>query len=51
MLRAHVYGTSDTTSALYNEGADWVGVMFGVYNGVAALVAFWFGTDGETAEP
>lgn len=39
-VTSHVYGTSDTTSALYNEGADWVGVMFGVYNGVAALVAF-----------
>jgi len=39
-VTAHVYGTSDTTSALYNEGADWVGLMFGVYNGVAALVAF-----------
>ncbi|MBS3992417.1 MAG: MFS transporter [Bacteroidetes bacterium] len=36
----HVYGTSDTTSALYNEGADWVGILFTVYNGVAALVAF-----------
>lgn len=39
-VTAHVYGTSDTTSVLYNEGADWVGVMFGVYNGVAAIVAF-----------
>ena len=39
-VTAYVYGTSDTTSALYNEGADWVGVMFGVYNGVAAIVAF-----------
>ena len=39
-VTAHIYGTSDTTSALYNEGADWVGVMFGVYNGIAALVAF-----------
>jgi len=36
----HVYGTEDTTSVLYNEGANWVGVCFGVYNGVAALVAF-----------
>lgn len=36
----HVYGSTDTTSALYNEGADWVGVCFAVYNGVAALVAF-----------
>lgn len=24
----------------YNEGADWVGVLFGVYNGVAAIFAF-----------
>ncbi len=36
----HLYGTSDPTSALYNEGADWVGFCFAVYNGVAALVAF-----------
>ncbi|MBO6573844.1 MAG: MFS transporter [Rhodothermales bacterium] len=36
----HVYGTSDTTSALYNEGANWVGIMFGAYNAVAAAVAF-----------
>ena len=34
------FGSSDTTSAAYHEGADWVGVLFGVYNGVAALVAF-----------
>ncbi|MCH2213974.1 MAG: MFS transporter [Flavobacteriales bacterium] len=24
----------------YNEGADWVGVLFAVYNGIAALAAF-----------
>jgi len=36
----HIYGTIDTKSALYNEGANWVGIMFGVYNGVAALAAF-----------
>lgn len=39
-VTSHVYGTSDTTSALYNKGADWVGICFAVYNGVAALVAF-----------
>jgi len=39
-VTSHVYETSDTTSALYNEGADWVGICFAVYNGVAALVAF-----------
>ena len=36
----HIYGTSDTTSALYNEGADWVGVLMAVYNGFAAIMAF-----------
>ncbi|MHC1774487.1 MAG: MFS transporter [Lentimicrobium sp.] len=36
----HLYGTTDPTSALFNEGADWVGICFAVYNGVAALVAF-----------
>ncbi len=39
-VTSHVYNTSDTESALYNEGADWVGICFAVYNGVAALVAF-----------
>ena len=39
-VTSYVYGTTDTNSALYNEGADWVGICFAVYNGVAALVAF-----------
>ena len=39
-ITSHVYGTSDTTTKLYNDGADWVNVLFAVYNGVAALVAF-----------
>jgi maltose/moltooligosaccharide transporter len=39
-VTSHVYGTHDTTSALYNQGANWVGVCFGAYNGIAALVAF-----------
>ncbi|MHA6248472.1 MFS transporter [Pontibacter sp. CAU 1760] len=38
-LTSHVYGATDTTSALYNEGADWVGVCFAVYNGVSAVFA------------
>ena len=37
----HVYGTSDPTSALYNEGADWVGVCFAVYNGISAVIALF----------
>ncbi|MCH7724375.1 MAG: MFS transporter [Bacteroidetes bacterium] len=36
----HIYGASDPTSALYNEGADWVGVLMAVYNGFAAIMAF-----------
>jgi maltose/moltooligosaccharide transporter len=36
----HLYGATDPTSAIYNEGANWVGVGFGTYNGVAAVVAF-----------
>jgi maltose/moltooligosaccharide transporter len=39
-VTSHVYHTTDTTSALYNDGANWVGVCFAVYNGVAAIVAF-----------
>ena len=38
-VTAYHYGTNDTSSALYNQGADWVGVLFAVYNGVAALAA------------
>ena len=39
-VTSHILNTSDTQSALYNKGADWVGVLFGLYSGVAALVAF-----------
>lgn len=36
----HIYGATDTSSALYNEGADWVGILMAVYNGFAAIMAF-----------
>jgi maltose/moltooligosaccharide transporter len=39
-VTSHVYGALDPTSQIYNDGADWVGVLFGAYNGVAALFAF-----------
>ena len=39
-VTSHIYGTEDTTSALYNKGADWVGICFAIYNGIAALFAF-----------
>jgi maltose/moltooligosaccharide transporter len=34
----HFHAT-DTTSKAYNAGADWVGVLFAIYSGVAALAA------------
>jgi maltose/moltooligosaccharide transporter len=34
------YGSTDTSSALYNEGANWVGILFAAYNGFSALAAF-----------
>ena len=39
-VTGHVFNTTDTTSKAYNDAADWVPVMFTVYNGVAAAVAF-----------
>ena len=39
-VTSHIYQTTDTGSTAYNEGADWVGICFAVYNGVAALTAF-----------
>lgn len=39
-VTGHIYEATDTTSPLYNQGADWVTVLFAIYNGVAALVAF-----------
>ena len=33
------YGATDTQSALYNDGANWVGVLFAAYNAFAALAA------------
>jgi maltose/moltooligosaccharide transporter len=38
VARLH-YGTSDAASAPFNIAADWVGILFAGYNGVAALAA------------
>lgn len=40
IVTQYVFGSTDTASQAYNAGADWVGVMFAFYNGVAALAAF-----------
>lgn len=39
-ITSHIYGTQDTSSVLYNKGANWVGILFAFYNGFAALIAF-----------
>ena len=38
-VAAHHFGTANAASAAYNESADWVGILFAGYNGVAALMA------------
>ena len=38
-VTSHIYGTNDTASQVYNDGADWVGLLFSVYNGFAAVIA------------
>ena len=38
-IALHFYGTSDPNSQLYQEAGDWVGILFGIYNGVSAVIA------------
>jgi maltose/moltooligosaccharide transporter len=38
-VTAHHYGATEVSSQAYNDGADWVGVLFAAYNGFAALAA------------
>ena len=41
-IAQHIYGLSvnDTKSPEYQSAGDWVGIIFGVYNAVSAVVAF-----------
>jgi maltose/moltooligosaccharide transporter len=39
-IAQNVYHTTDTTSKDFQDAGDWVGVMFMVYNGISAIVAF-----------
>lgn len=43
-VAVHIYGTSidDTSSQLYQDAGNWVGIIFGVYNVVSAIYAFFF---------
>jgi len=38
-VTSHHYKTYDTTSTVFAEGADWVGVLFATYNSAAILAA------------
>lgn len=42
-VAVHIYGAniSDTSSILYQDAANWVGIIFGVYNLVAAIYALF----------
>ena len=39
VVTQYVFGSTDTASEAYNEGANWVNVLFTAYNGVAAIAA------------
>jgi maltose/moltooligosaccharide transporter len=40
----HIYGLplEDTSSQRYQDAGDWVGILFGVYNLVSAIIALFF---------
>lgn len=42
-IAGHIYGLdpNDSTSPAYQNAGDWVGILFGVYNGVSAIFAFF----------
>ena len=41
VVAQYAYGSSDPASIAYNQAGNWVGILFAVYNGVAALAALF----------
>ncbi|MCH2032925.1 MAG: MFS transporter [Tenacibaculum sp.] len=41
-IAQHIYGLpyNDSSSETYQEAGNWVGILFGIYNGVSAIFAF-----------
>ncbi len=41
-IAQHIYGlpSTDSSSETYQEAGNWVGILFGVYNGISAIFAF-----------
>ncbi len=40
-VTSYHFGSTDPKSERYNQGADWVGVLFAVWNATAAVIAFF----------
>ena len=38
-VTSHHFGSRDTSSVAYNEGADWVSILMATYNGVSIIAA------------
>ena len=41
VVAQYSFGSADPLSASYNQAGNWVGILFAVYNGVAALAALF----------
>lgn len=41
-IAQHIYGlpSTDSSSDTYQEAGNWVGILFGIYNGISAIFAF-----------
>jgi maltose/moltooligosaccharide transporter len=45
-IATHVYGlpVTDTKSEIYQDAGNWVGIIFGIYNGISAIYALFLPT-------
>ena len=41
VVAQYMFGSADPNSVAYGEGGNWVGTLFAIYNGVAALAALF----------
>lgn len=39
VVASNFFGATDTSGAAYNAGGNWAGVLFAIYNGIAAVAA------------
>ena len=38
-IASHFYHTTDPNSEAFQEAGNWVGILFGIYNGISAIIA------------